>query len=359
MLRRKKKRADEPTLVDRLQASRCGRIAVLGLHSGAGCRTVLQQVAFDCARRGVPIGITRAPRAVADEVETSPPLVLPEGVLVATATGPDQAVGALVLLEMTDCETACGPVGLYRVTREGPISIHGPDDPESIGGILDHLQRRSGGAALIDGEWERRGFAAPGVTDGIVLVAGTGYSRTPEHSAAAVRYMIDTLTVEACERDASEAWEQAASSGSLVVVGSGGRRLGSLPADLRDPVRNLLDLNGGGIEMVAVPDRLHDALLAPLVRSELRCSLVVRDATRLRVAPVYLKAWLKGRGRLQVVQSARLLAVATNPVNPTGPDADPQEFRELVSGAAELLPVHDVVLEANGSRRRRSRRRGP
>ena len=109
--------------------------------------------------------------------------------------------------------------------------------------------------------------------------------------------------------------------------------------------------------MVAVPEGLHDGLLAPLVRSALRCSLVVRDPTRFRAAPVYLKAWLKGRGRLQVVRSARLLAVTTNPINPTGPDADPAAFRELVSEAAGTLPVHDVVLEANGSKRKRPRRR--
>ena len=66
---------------------------------------------------------------------------------------------------------------------------------------------------------------------------------------------------------------------------------------------------------------------------------------------------LSGRGRLQVVRSARLLAVTTNPVNPAGPDADPAAFRELVSEAAGALPVHDVVLEANGSKRKRPRRR--
>jgi hypothetical protein len=88
------------------------------------------------------------------------------------------------------------------------------------------------------------------------------------------------------------------------------------------------------------------------VRIPLRCSLVVRDPTRLLASPVYLKAWLKAGGRVRAYRTARILAVATNPVNPSGRDAEPGEFRRLVSEAAVTLPVHDVVLEADGSKRR-------
>jgi hypothetical protein len=99
-----------------------------------------------------------------------------------------------------------------------------------------------------------------------------------------------------------------------------------------------------------LPHGLNDEFMIPLVRSALRCTLVVRDATRINVAPVYYKAWLKGRGRIQVVRPLKLLAAATNPWNPSGPDADPVEFRQSVASALPDLPVHDVVLEAGGER---------
>jgi len=354
LLRRKKKRPDEPTLVQRLGASSCRRIAIVGLHPGAGSRTVMQQLASGARGEGIAIGITQAPRAVPDQAETPPPIELPEGVVVATASSLAQHEQRLELLEATSCGTAAGPVALYRVTEAGPVSIHGPDAPESIRETLEHLQRVTGGLALIDGDWQRRDFAAPGVTDGIVLAVGAGYSRSPEHSAAAIRYMIETLTVAACHGSAQRAWEEAEASSALVVLDPEGRRLGSVPPDARDPIRILQSLNGGGIGTVALPDGLQDALLVPLVRSDLRCALVVRDPTRLLAAPVYLKAWLKGNGRLEVVRSARLLAVATNPVNPTGADAEPREFRRLVSEASDTLPVHDVVLESSGSKRGRA-----
>jgi hypothetical protein len=355
LLLRKKKRPEEPTLVRRLGASTARRIAIVGLHPGAGSRTVMQRLAAGAGAEGIAIGITRAPRAVPDQVETPPPIELPEGVVVATASPPAEREERLELLETTSCTTAAGPVALYRVTQPGPVSIHGPDAPDSIRGTLEHLERVTGGLALIDGDWQRRDFAAPGVTDGIVLTVGAGYSRSPEHSAAAIRYMIETLTVATCHGSSLAAWEEAASSNTAVVLDPEGRRLGSVPPETQDPVRFLQSLNGGGVGTVALPEGLQDGLLVPLVRSDLRCALVVRDPTRLLAAPVYLKAWVKGNGRLQVVRPARLLAVATNPVNPTGADADAQEFRRLVSEAADTLPVHDVVLESAASKRRSKR----
>ena len=46
---------------------------------------------------------------------------------------------------------------------------------------------------------------------------------------------------------------------------------------------------------------MHIPLLTDVVIL-LGVSLVVRDATRLNVSPVYFKAWLKGGGRIEVVR---------------------------------------------------------
>jgi hypothetical protein len=101
-----------------------------------------------------------------------------------------------------------------------------------------------------------------------------------------------------------------------------------------------------------MPSGLNDEFMIPLVRSPLRCSLVVRDATRLNVSPVYFKAWLKGGGRIEAVRRSRIVAVASNPVNPVGPDAEAEEFREEVQRALPEVPVHDVVLDEADAEKR-------
>jgi hypothetical protein len=125
-----------------------------------------------------------------------------------------------------------------------------------------------------------------------------------------------------------------------------------LPPGLEDPTP-ALDMPGKTpASTVVLPHGLNDEFMIPLVRSTFRCNLVVRDATRINLAPIYFKAWLKAKGRFQVVRPMKIVAVATNPANHAGPDAEPAHFRELVGGAVPQLAVHDVVLESGDEHRK-------
>ena len=147
----------------------------------------------------------------------------------------------------------------------------------------------------------------------------------------------------ACAPPAAEAWRMSHSTNNFVALDPGGHDVGRWPVTLPDPIKTLVDeLHNRPLAALALPDKLSDDLLAPLVRSELRCELVVRDPTLIQAAPVYLKAWEKGGGSVHVVEPVRLLAVATNPINDSGPDADAHDFRDLVA---------DTLDRSTGARR--------
>ena len=127
----------------------------------------------------------------------------------------------------------------------------------------------------------------------------------------------------ACAPPAAEAWRMSHSTNNFVALDPGGHDVGRWPVTLPDPIDTLVgELHNRPAQALALPDKLDDALMAPLVRSQLRCELVVRDPTLIHAAPVYLKAWEKGGGSIHVVEPVQLLAVATNPINDCGPDAD-------------------------------------
>lgn len=350
----KPKTPEGPGLLDRIVASGCQRVAILGLHPRAGTRTVLSALVRKVHAKDWPLGVTSAPRLpVEQEIETgtgSQPvtrIALPEGVMLATAEGTlPRAEAALDLVEMTASETPLGRVGIYRVTRGGEVDVHGPSRGGGMADVLGRLGEASGGLVLVDGGWERRGFAAPGSADGTLLVVGASCSASFERSAAAARYVVEILTVPPCDESARLAWEETASAGAAALLDSRGRPAGVLPPRLDDPVRALKTADGSPVSAVILPHGLNDEFMIPLVRSPLRCSLVVLDATRINVAPIYFKAWLKGKGRIQVVRPMKLVAVATNPTNEMGPDAGAEEFRSMVAESLPHLPVHDVVLES-------------
>jgi hypothetical protein len=358
MFERKVKPPEGPSLFDRIAKSACKRVAVLGLHASAGTRTVVASLVREMHRRGAPFALSSAPRLqleLEEDLATKPVtrMAVPEGAWIATADGTVEA-GDLDVehRESTPWETPLGNVSIFRVLRGGEIDLHGPGEAMAMQAVIERLVSLSGGTVVVDGGWERRAFAAPGVSDGIVLVLGAGYSPSPDRSAAAARYVVETLSVGPCDESARGAWEEIAKQGAAALLDTRGRPAGVLPPGLEDPVLALDPQGSQPIGTVVLPHGLNDEFMIPLVRSHFRCTLVVRDSTRINVAPVYFKAWLKGKGRIQVVRPTRILGVATNPVNASGPDAEPAEFRKMVAQALPDLPVHDVVLESGEETRK-------
>jgi hypothetical protein len=350
----RKSKLQTPSLLDRIVKAGARRVAILGLHPHAGGRTVLQSLVDDVHKKGESLAVTSAPRLPLEQEEGADrqPVTrvrLPEGAWIASSAPQSGEEGNAVLepVEPTDHSSILGQVTIQRVTAAGEVDLHGPGEAPSMDAVLARLGELSRGMVLVDGGWERRAFASPGVTDGVVLVLAAGYSATPERSAAAARYLVETLSAPPCDESARHAWGETASKGATVLLDARGQMTGLMPPGLSDPTPALRTPEGVPVSTVVLPHGLNDEFMIPLVRSQLRCTLVVRDATRINVSPVYYKAWLKGRGRIQVVRPLRLLAVATNPWNPAGPDADPVEFRAAVATALPDLPVHDVVLEGD------------
>lgn len=349
---------ERPTLLDQIVRSAVQRLAILSLHPHAGARRVLQHLVEQARARSWPIGVLSAPRVPLEseggqsEVGTTT-VALPEGVWLATSEEAAAASGErLLVVETTPWPTTRGAVVIGRTVVAGEVELHGPVEPDAIGALADMLGERSGGAVFLEGGWERRAFAAPGPSDGVVLVLSAGYSATPERSAAAARYVVETFSSPPCDEPARVAWEETASKGAAALLARDGAVLGVLPPGLSDPVPALRSEGLESLATVVMPHGLNDEFMIPLVRSPLRFALVVRDATRLNISPVYFKAWLKGGGRIEVVRTSRLVAVATNPVNPVGPDAEAEEFRDQVQRALPQVPVHDVVLEADDAGKR-------
>ncbi len=342
--------------MDRVEERDVRRLAVLGLHDEAGTSTVLASLVAATAGRGRTPAVTSAD---VWSLEFEPVVLhrervnLPAGAFAATGLAVLEEGGpAVEIVERSSHRTPRGALGIVRTKAAGELDLCGPLDTGALEPVVTRLAEVSGGRVLVGGRWQRRAFASPDVCDGVVLVVGAGMSSTPAHSAAAVRHVVEVLAMPACGDHARLAWEAASSKQRILVVGTGGRVLSEAAAGSPDPTEALAGVDPREVETIALPGSLQDEFVVPLIRNEFRCGLLVRDPTRVHLAPVYYRAWLKGGGRFEVVRRTSLVAVATNPANARGADADGAEFRRLVEEAVEGVPVHDVVLEARGRPRR-------
>ena len=90
MFERKPRQSDGPVLLDRVVKSGSQRVAILGLHPGAGTRTVVASLVRELHRRAWPFAVTSAPRLLLEEGPDTEPVTrvaIPEGAYIATSTG--------------------------------------------------------------------------------------------------------------------------------------------------------------------------------------------------------------------------------------------------------------------------------
>jgi len=341
-----------PDLAGRVIDSGCRRIAVLGLHAGAGAATVLAALATRLTERGLVPGVTSAAGGPLEDDPTAWPgerTRLPAGVVAATA----RAALAEAQAKVTALEDPAGDesVAIVRVEEEGPIVLHGPEDGERMARVLDRLAVAATGPICVTGRWERRSFASPGRVDGWILAVGAAFSPTPERAAAAVRHHVELSRLPVADAGVRLAWEVVRSTNDVVLVGDSGAVLGTAPRGAADTTAAVRAADPARLRAIVFPGALRDESVQPLVRGDWRGDLVVHDATRVHVAPVWYRAWLKDGGAVRVVRPSRLIAIATNPVSPVGEDADAIAFRSLVEAEVAGTPVHDVLLESPESAR--------
>ncbi len=348
-----------PGLLERITGGGIRNLLVIGLHPGSGKRTILAGLARAAASRGLPIALAASPRlARRDDLSEEAPTVIPvpEGTLAVVGEesfGEDPAAIETVL--RTGIESTRGELILVRAAEPGNVALFGPSRPGEMKALRDSLSQ--GGTACFCAAvgQDHRAFLEPGLFDGAVISTGLGYAPSEVRAVAAARYQVETLDLERCDERTRLSFDVARSRGEIVVADREGTVIRILPADTAHAARWLVDqgaLADGG--SIILPGKADDELLRPLVQAGLAGTVVVQDATRLLLSPIYWKAWAKNGGRVQVVHRTALVAVAVNPTDSvSGNSVDPERFRASLAGQIPI-PVHDVVLESDRPGKKRS-----
>jgi hypothetical protein len=346
-------------LLQRISRSGLRRVLVLGLHRGAGKRTVVEGLARETAAVGTPIGIAAAPRLVRDDdysQEMTTLVPLPPGTLVVTSGEILAECKAVVeVLEETGIGSSRGELVVARIVEEGEVGLFGPSEPESAQELTGLLRKHGAGIQVVAAGRDHRAFLQAGLFDGVILSAGLGIAQSEEWAIAAIAYEIGALDLPECDPRTRTSCEVARSRNEIVVADSGGTVLKTLS---RDPAAAARWITGGDAPprvTVIMPGKLDDDLVRRLVQAGMSGVFAVEDVTRMQVAPIYFKAWIKGGGEFRVVHRIPLAAVALNPNDPaTGDHVDPSLFLKKVGERIHKVPVHDVVYEAAPAGNRRS-----
>ena len=338
------------TLLETIATGDATRIAVLGLVRGAGKLTTLLHLARGLQERGLGVGIVAAGREDDDIEMVQPPrqirVALRSGtVLATTAAALGRATAKLETIERTGAETAQGTVLIVRVMEDGEAELIGPGAASSLRQVVDAVARHADGRVLIEGSFNRRSFAAPGIANGIVLAVGAVMAPEVERIVAGTRYYLDLFSLRGTDERAAEVFPISESEGAAILLGDDDQVVGGIPWRARGNAELILTGQHPPFRRLVVPRSVGDDFVVPLVRERVQFEIIVRDPMRIALSPVYFSAWQKVGGGISVVHRTRVLALTLNPTNPAGPDQDPEEFLEAFRSGITEVPSHDVVLE--------------
>ncbi len=274
---------------------------VVGTGKNAGKTVAMRAIATAAARRGISIGLTSAGRdgEMFDAVDAAakPRLFLDAGTIVATARALLPPRLDFEELELTNWQTAAGPVVFARVRRPAFYELAGPPKASELRRCVERLHELGCEQVIVDGAIDRVAALAGG-NDAVVIAVGADAGSTIDEAAVHARALVERL------------------------------RLGPY-----DPERPFLKIEG------ALTPAAGDAL----VKSGEKRQVVVRDPTQI---VIHGNAFLRLTERVPL-RCERPLHVVAVTVASMGRkrDFDPDAFRAAVARETGL-PVFDVYADA-------------
>ena len=244
------------------------------------------------------------------------------------------------LIDVSDETTSLGRVVTAKALTGGKILLSGPSSSNSLRRWMRDMRRHDIDLVVIDGALSRLSSASPAVSQSLILATGAAYSANLTTLVSKTAHVVDLVNLElTSERNINTLMPL--EKGVWFIDKSG--ELKEL-----DVVTSLSrDIHFEGMddcETLYVAGALVDGFLEKVRKNKSlkQVELVVRDFTKIFVAPQQFRLFIKAGGRISVLQRSKLIAVTVNPTSPSGYVLDSDTLCGRLSEAIGL-PVYDLL----------------
>lgn len=326
---------------------RYNSLSIVGLEKNTGktecLKYVLQRLPVDQKRIAVTsIGIDGE---TVDQVTRTqkPEIVLRQGMYFGTSEMHyRQRRLVSELIDVSDETTSLGRVVTARALTTGKVLLSGPSSGAGLRRWMDEMHRDGIDLVVIDGALSRMSLASPAVSQSMILATGAAYSVNLNVLVQRTAFVVDLINLP-LTTERNRLLLSHIERGLWAVDEHGQVH------DLGAMTSLSQQIHFQGMEHCAVlyvAGALVDSLLEKVRKNkDLKdAEVVVRDFTKVFVSPLQLRAFVKGGGRLTVLQRSRLIAVTVNPTSPSGYVLDSDMLCSRLSEAISL-PVYDLLMK--------------
>ena len=244
------------------------------------------------------------------------------------------------LIDVSDETTSLGRVVTAKALTGGKILLSGPSSSNSLRRWMRDMRRHDIDLVIIDGALSRLSSASPAVSQSLILATGAAYSANLTTLVSKTAHVVDLVNLElTSERNINTLMPL--EKGVWFIDKSGElKELDAVTSLSRDIHFEGMD----DCETLYVAGALVDGFLEKVRKNKSlrQVELVVRDFTKIFVAPQQFRLFIKGGGRISVLQRSKLIAVTVNPTSPSGYVLDSDTLCDRLSEAIGL-PVYDLL----------------
>jgi hypothetical protein len=312
-------------------------LAVVGIAKNVGKTTLINQISQFVGQKKqlgfVSIGIDGESRD-AWSGRPKPVVFVPEGSWIATSRSLVQwEEGCWDYVKGLGSYSLMGELVIAHTTRPVAVKLAGMCHLRDLERVLA-IYREKELFSLVDGAYDRKTFARPTLTDGMILVVGGAAGRTESEIIRKVSHWLYQVNLPVCEEMSKiEMFHQAVLEKQVWGMHKGKKS--------RFPFSSLFSSSSEIREWDAfgIPGALTNKMLRFFIDQAYYPSLLLPDCTHLFVADYILRTFLRQGGKIEVMRSIRMIGVAINPTNPEGKRFDADRLEKAIGEAAGEAPV--------------------
>ena len=244
------------------------------------------------------------------------------------------------LVDVSDESTSLGRVVTARALTQGKILLSGPSSTAGLQRWMQSTRRHGIDLAIIDGALSRLSLASPAVSQAMILATGAAYSANMTTLVQKTAHVVDLINLPLTIEDNLQRLTPLERGVWAVNTDGSLHELNGLTGLSQEIRFDGMDQ----CQTLYVAGALVDSFVEKVRRNKaLRLvELVVRDFTKVFITPQQLRLFIKGGGRMTVLQKSRLIAVTVNPTSPTGYHLDSDELCARLTDAIHL-PAYDLL----------------
>ena len=270
-----------------------------------------------------------------------PEIVLPQGMFFATSEAHyRQRRLVSELVDVSDENTSLGRVVTAKALISGKILLSGPPSATGLIRWMRQMQHIGVDLTIIDGALSRLSSASPAVSQSMILATGAAFSVNMNTLVQKTAHVVQLINLPLAPEPMRNLFGML-DKGVWWIDNEGALNEIEAATSLSQ------NIHFQGMERcrtLFVAGALVDSFVEKVRKNKnlKEVEIVVRDFTRIFVSPQLFRLFLKGGGRISVLQKSKLIAVTVNPTSPSGYVLDSDTLCQKLSEAIEL-PVYDLL----------------